>query len=64
MSEAGLKDAELLLSDDQIDAFVALARRDDWHRHFVGSDIRMILGDLMRARAALSNGLQLNESEH
>ncbi len=31
------------------------ARRDDWHRCFVGSDIRQMLGEIERLRAALLN---------
>lgn len=27
--------------------------RDDWHLHFVGSDIRQMLGEIERLRAAL-----------
>jgi hypothetical protein len=45
--------AGLVLTDDQIKAFQELAREDDWHRHFVGSEIRLIIGDLIRARSEL-----------
>lgn len=27
-----------------------LAKRDDWHQHFVGSDIRQMLGEIDRLR--------------
>lgn len=38
------------LTDDEIEAWVETARRDDWHRHMVGSDLRCILADLQGAR--------------
>lgn len=30
-----------------------LAKRDDWHMLFVGSDIRLLLGEVERLRSAL-----------
>lgn len=42
-----------VLTDDQLERYRLLAICDDWHMKMVGSDVRMILGDLLRARAAL-----------
>ncbi|MHC4300919.1 MAG: hypothetical protein ACYS7Y_26900 [Planctomycetota bacterium] len=33
-----------------IEELTELARRDDWHQHLVGSDLRQILGELARLR--------------
>lgn len=31
-----------------IEKWKEMARRDDWHAHFVGSDIRQMLGEIER----------------
>ncbi len=36
-----------------IELWTEWARRDDWHERFVGSDIRQMLGEITRLRAAL-----------
>ena len=49
------------MSDDQLiapgtlDAWEEVARGDDWHRRLVGSDIRLLIGDLKRARHRLAS---------
>lgn len=45
---------EQVLTDDEIERYRNLALCDDWHEKLVGSDVRMILGDLIRARKALA----------
>lgn len=42
------------VSDVQLDYWADLAKRDDALDRFVPSDIRQIIGDLQRARAALA----------
>lgn len=41
-----------MLTDKQLDAWAETAKRDDWHFHFVGSDIRQLVGELQRLRSA------------
>lgn len=41
----------LMVTDNQLDRWTELARRDDWHLTFVGSDIRVMLGEIKRLRA-------------
>lgn len=40
----------LVVSDCTIDRWIEIARRDDWHMRFVGSDIRTILSEIKRLR--------------
>jgi hypothetical protein len=42
-----------MISQDELNRWVGIARRDDWHMHVVGSDIRVMLGDIQRLREAL-----------
>lgn len=53
-AQAAFNAASLVLTADQIEAFQNLARLDDWHYHIDGSDVRLIIGDLIRARSALA----------
>lgn len=39
----------LLLNQTELETMQARARRDDWHTTFVGSDIRLLVGQSMRA---------------
>jgi hypothetical protein len=39
------------LAPDTLDYFEQQARRDDWHQRFVGSDIRMLIGEIRRLQA-------------
>ena len=39
------------LPADTLDYFEQQARRDDWHQRFVGSDIRMLIGEIRRLQA-------------
>ncbi len=42
-----------MLTGGQIVKWIEWSRRDDWHRLFVGSDVRLMLGEIQRLRAAL-----------
>lgn len=42
-----------MISQDELNKWTGIARRDDWHMHFVGSDIRVMLGEIGRLRKAL-----------
>lgn len=43
------------LTDARLDELEALARRDDWHRTLVGSDVRALIAEVRRLRAALED---------
>lgn len=49
----------MTISTDQLEQWTHLARRDDWHLTFVGSDIRQMLGEIERLRAALDDMIAL-----
>lgn len=38
-----------MLSNERLAEMQEIARRDDWHIKLVGSDIRLLIGDLRRA---------------
>lgn len=40
------------LTNEQLRVWAEDAKRDDWHERFVGSDIRGLIGEVMRHRAA------------
>jgi hypothetical protein len=40
-----------MLSDDELARWTEWAKRDDWHQLFVGSDIRQMLGEIVRLRS-------------
>lgn len=42
-----------MISEAQLKQWTEQARRDDWHMTFVGSDIRVMLGEIGRLQAAL-----------
>jgi hypothetical protein len=42
------------LSDEVLSRWAEWAKRDDWHYEFVGSDIRLLIGEVQRTRAALA----------
>ncbi len=41
------------MSDARVDELGEIARRDDWHRLLVGSDIRLLVSALRQSRARL-----------
>jgi hypothetical protein len=41
-----------MLTDEDLAAWAEQAKRDDWHQRFVGSDLRQLIGELQRLRAA------------
>lgn len=43
------------VSDDRLTEITHIARRDDWHRTLVGSDIRLLASDLFNARLMLAS---------
>lgn len=43
------------ISEAMIELWTQYARRDDWHTFLVGSDIRVMLGEIQRLRAALAS---------
>jgi hypothetical protein len=45
-----------MIDQARLDHWKPLARRDDWHMLFVGSDIREMLAEIERLRAALKFG--------
>jgi hypothetical protein len=53
----------LTMSELPIERWTEWERRDDWHNLFVGSDIRQMLGEIIRLRSALSGASEVVESE-
>lgn len=47
------------MSDLPLELWKEWARRDDWHYNFVGSDIRQLIGEIERLRAAKTAALKL-----
>ncbi len=43
-----------MIDQATLDKWIAQARRDDWHRTFVGSDIRVMLAEIERLTSRLS----------
>jgi hypothetical protein len=43
------------LVPDDLAQWIGRARRDDWHTYFVGSDIRCMLAEIERLRAAATD---------
>jgi len=41
------------ISQERLKQWTEMARRDDWHQTFVGSDIRVMLGEIERLQMAL-----------
>lgn len=41
----------MTISAEQLEQWTNVARRDDWHRTLVGSDIRGMLGEIERLRS-------------
>jgi hypothetical protein len=39
-----------MMSDERLRALKQIARRDDWHQHLVGSDIRLMIGEIERLK--------------
>lgn len=44
-----------MITDALLAQWAEIAKRDDWHRSFVGSDIRQLIGEVQRHRAAAQN---------
>lgn len=42
-----------MINKDTLQEWIANARRDDWHSLFVGSDIRIMLGEIERNAAKI-----------
>ena len=43
-----------MIDQATLEQWTELAKRDDWHMTFVGSDIRIMLGEITRLRSELS----------
>lgn len=43
-----------MISQEQLREWLGLARRDDWHTHFVGSDVRQMLAEIERKDAEIA----------
>lgn len=50
---------EMIDNNIPLEHWIELARRDDWHRHFVGSDIRRMLGEIERLQHAKRAALKI-----
>jgi len=57
--ESALVSEQRSLVPTDLTEWITAARRDDWHMTFVGSDIRCMLGEIDRLRAAKTAALKI-----